>query len=257
MFFHQFYQPKVQWLSGNVGYISVQALHSRLRVLDFVYLPFGHSRTLFLKTTFSLHSLTLGYQFRSTSSLPRQLQAFEKLWKKKPCPLQLVSFLNHKMSYHVWDLMFLHNNVIRNAFSYPNFQRSPMRHSYQLHSTTVFQKCLWSHRLINSQHVFYRSKITYFRVVILNPIKHCCSFIKHFLIFLLGPCGRPADIPHAKFEGRNFDYKDKLRYSCKKGFKLRGPKKRTCREDGNWSRPPSCTRKTSFLGRWNVKCNKP
>ena len=39
---HQFNQPKVQWLKGNIGYGSVQALHSRLelwirkaRVLDF------------------------------------------------------------------------------------------------------------------------------------------------------------------------------------------------------------------------------
>ena len=65
-------------------------------------------------------------------------------------------------------------------------------------------------------------------------------------MFLAGPCGRPADIPHAKFHGSSFDYKDKLRYSCKKGYKLSGPRKRTCRENGKWSRPPTCSRKASF-----------
>ena len=30
LFFHQFNQPKVQWHSSNIGFSSVQALHSRL-----------------------------------------------------------------------------------------------------------------------------------------------------------------------------------------------------------------------------------
>ena len=62
-------------------------------------------------------------------------------------------------------------------------------------------------------------------------------------MLLLGPCGRPANIPHSEFHGRNFEHKGKLRYSCKKGYKLRGPNRRTCREDGKWSKPPSCSRK--------------
>lgn len=62
-------------------------------------------------------------------------------------------------------------------------------------------------------------------------------------MLLLGPCGRPANIPHAEFHGLNFDHKGKLRYSCKKGYKLRGPNRRTCHEDGKWSKPPSCSRK--------------
>ena len=65
-------------------------------------------------------------------------------------------------------------------------------------------------------------------------------------MFLGGPCGRPADIPHAKFHGSSFGYKDKLRYSCKKGYKLSGPRKRTSRENGKCSRPPTCSRKASF-----------
>ena len=35
LFFHQFYQPKGQWLSGNIRYSSVQALH--LRWLDWIF----------------------------------------------------------------------------------------------------------------------------------------------------------------------------------------------------------------------------
>ena len=41
------------------------------RYWSFVYLPFGNSRTIFPKTTFSLHLLTLAYHFRLTSSLPK------------------------------------------------------------------------------------------------------------------------------------------------------------------------------------------
>ena len=55
--------------SGNIGYNSVQALHSRLARLEyyatleyyasleywiFVYLPFGHSRKILSKNTFSV-----------------------------------------------------------------------------------------------------------------------------------------------------------------------------------------------------------
>lgn len=74
-----------------------------------------------------------------------------------------------------------------------------------------------------------------------RTIEYSCS-----QMFLAGPCGRPADIPHAKFHGSSFGYKDKLRYSCKKRYKLSGPRKRTCRENGKWSRPPTCSRKVFF-----------
>ena len=39
---------------------------------------------------------------------------------------------------HVRDLIFLHNNFIRNVFSYANFQRSQKRHCYQLYRDTLF-----------------------------------------------------------------------------------------------------------------------
>ena len=76
--------------SGNIGYSSVQALHSRLASCEcarleywiFVYLPFGHSSKFFSKNTFSVQQLTLGYHFQLTSSLPRHFQASKKLWNK-------------------------------------------------------------------------------------------------------------------------------------------------------------------------------
>ena len=103
---------------------SVQALHSRVASCEyarleyriFVYLPFGHSRKRFSNNTFSVEQLTLGYHFKLTSSLPRHFQASEKLWNKTLCPLRLVSFVDWKISKHVRDLIFLHNNFIRNVF---------------------------------------------------------------------------------------------------------------------------------------------
>ena len=45
-------------------------------------------------------------------------------------------------SKHLWDLIFLDNNFIRNVFSYANFQRSQKCHCYQLHWDTLFQKLI-------------------------------------------------------------------------------------------------------------------
>ena len=78
-FFHQFNQ------THSIMVILAIAVSKRwtqdFEHWIFVYLPFGHSRTVFSKTIFSLHLLTLGYNFRLTrSSLPRDFQASEKLW---------------------------------------------------------------------------------------------------------------------------------------------------------------------------------
>ena len=43
-------------------------------------------------------------------------EAFEKLRGKTLCPLWLVLFIDWKISKHVWDLIFLHNNFIYNVF---------------------------------------------------------------------------------------------------------------------------------------------
>ena len=65
-----------------------------------------------------------------------------------------MSFVDWKISKHVWDLIFLHN-FIRNVFSYADFQRSQKRHCYQLHWRHAFPGIFWS-RSINSLVGFYR-----------------------------------------------------------------------------------------------------
>ena len=62
---------------------------------------------------------------------------------------------------------------------------------------------------------------------------------------LLGPCGKPEDIPHTKVNGSTYNFEDSLTYSCEKGYALNGPKSRTCGEDAQWSVGPTCTRKSS------------
>ena len=64
--------------------------------------------------------------------------------------------------------------------------------------------------------------------------------------FFLGPCGKPEDIPHTKVEGSSYKFKDILSYTCDKGYALDGPADRTCREDGIWSKAPTCYRKSYF-----------
>ena len=63
--------------------------------------------------------------------------------------------------------------------------------------------------------------------------------------FLLGPCGKPEDVPHTKVNGSSYNVEDTLTYSCEKGYTLNGPKIRTCGEDAKWSVAPTCTRKSS------------
>ena len=54
------------------------------------------------------------------------------------------------------------------------------------------------------------------------------------------PCGKPEDIPHSKVVGSSFNFNDRLRYECIKGFTLTGPRLRTCGDDGKWSEAPRC-----------------
>ena len=65
---HQFNQPKRQWLSGNIGYYSIPALHARLfscedarlEELVFRFPTIRQFQKIFSKATFSLHVLTSG-----------------------------------------------------------------------------------------------------------------------------------------------------------------------------------------------------
>ncbi|KAL9988938.1 hypothetical protein ACROYT_G003434 [Oculina patagonica] len=56
----------------------------------------------------------------------------------------------------------------------------------------------------------------------------------------MGACRRPKHIPHAKFIGSSFKFKDKLRYICDKGYTLKGSSIRQCGENRRWSKAPSC-----------------
>ena len=77
---------------------SVQAMHSRLASCEYarleywIFLMFSYhlaiSKKIFSKTTFLLHLLTFGYHFLSSSAY-KYIQASQKLWSKKPCPLRL------------------------------------------------------------------------------------------------------------------------------------------------------------------------
>ena len=132
-------------------------------------LPFGHSRKIFKKTTFSLCLLTLGYHFGLTFSLPQNFLASEKEWNKTPCSLRLVLFVPWKISKHVWDLIFLNNNFLHNVFLvcwFPSFHKiqasllsTPLRHAFPEMS-------------LKSLH-----KLTACVLLDLNPIVHCMLLV--------------------------------------------------------------------------------
>ena len=56
-------------------------------------------------------------------------------------------------------------------------------------------------------------------------------------------CGRPENIEHGRFRGRDFTLNHVVTYSCNEGYRLVGSKDRTCRETGKWqNEPPTCTK---------------
>ena len=73
----------------------------------------------------------------------------------------------------MWDLIFLHTNLNLNCFSR---MQIPDIHESIIVMTryTLFQECFWST-------CFIGSKTTRLLPVVLNPIRHSCSFFKHYL----------------------------------------------------------------------------
>ena len=54
-------------------------------------------------------------------------------------------------------------------------------------------------------------------------------------------CGRPEDIEHGRFRGRDFTLNHVVTYTCNEGYRLMGSQERTCRETGKWQNdPPTC-----------------
>lgn len=56
------------------------------------------------------------------------------------------------------------------------------------------------------------------------------------------PCGPPPDIANADLSNRlpRYPHGQKYTYTCKRGFRIRGPASVEC-SGGNWSLPPECT----------------
>ena len=67
-------------------------------------------------------------------------------------------------------------------FLYANISPSQFEPLFRLPRHTLFVECFWSHSKTRST-CFIGSKTTRLRLVVLNPIKHSCSFFKHYIIF--------------------------------------------------------------------------
>lgn len=55
-------------------------------------------------------------------------------------------------------------------------------------------------------------------------------------------CGKPEDIPNASYTGTSFNFNDRLKYRCEKGYTLMGTRRRRCGAGGKWSKAPKCSR---------------
>ena len=64
-------------------------------------------------------------------------------------------------------------------------------------------------------------------------------------------CKRPSNLKHGKVRGR-WKVNSVVRFSCKAGYNIMGPKKLTCLATGKWSgKVPRCL-KGNLQGRWKV-----
>ena len=48
-------------------------------------------------------------------------------------------------------------------------------------------------------------------------------------------CGRPSEISNGRIVGYVYSFKEKIRYVCFEGFKLKGPSYRICQANEEWS----------------------
>ena len=124
LFFHQFNPPKVQWHSGNIGYQqcpSVAVKTCRLwirkaRVLDFFLPAIWPFQKQFFKEYFFSGIVDFGVPFSINFFSSSAVLGFRKALEQDAMS-SLVSFVRRlEISKHVWDLIFLHNNFIRNVF---------------------------------------------------------------------------------------------------------------------------------------------
>ena len=81
----------------------------------FVYLPFGHSRKCFFTDHFFTVLVDFGVPF-SINFLFFRIFSLPKNSGTRRHLFGLVSFVDWKISKHVWDVIVLRNNFIRNVF---------------------------------------------------------------------------------------------------------------------------------------------
>ncbi|XP_053395851.1 sushi, von Willebrand factor type A, EGF and pentraxin domain-containing protein 1-like [Mercenaria mercenaria] len=56
-------------------------------------------------------------------------------------------------------------------------------------------------------------------------------------------CGKPDEIDHGQWKGREYTLNNVIRYVCDEGYELDGPEERICRETGKWQNgSPTCNK---------------
>ncbi|XP_070570657.1 uncharacterized protein [Ptychodera flava] len=58
-------------------------------------------------------------------------------------------------------------------------------------------------------------------------------------------CGEPEEVPNASKEGNIYTYRNTVNYTCNDGYYIDGHDVIICKEDGNWSKQPTCILKMS------------
>ncbi|XP_031550168.1 sushi, von Willebrand factor type A, EGF and pentraxin domain-containing protein 1-like, partial [Actinia tenebrosa] len=53
-------------------------------------------------------------------------------------------------------------------------------------------------------------------------------------------CGKPSKIRNGRFTGKDFFEGSRVKYKCKRGYKLKGRSRRKCKQNGQWSKAPVC-----------------
>ena len=144
------------------------------RLLHFcLFLRFCHSRKIFTDQ-FVTARVDFGIAFSIKFLSSSTLYASEKLWNRTLCPLRLVE---EKFKTRV-RLIFLHTNLNLKCF----FQHSRKHDFYEIYWHPLFQECFWSPSKKLATRVLSGLKSFRLRLVVLNPIKHSCSFFKYYFM---------------------------------------------------------------------------
>lgn len=79
------------------------------------------------------------------------------------------------------------------------------------------------------------------KIVLISEFKTHMKYNENISFITGVRCGYPERLLNGIITGRRYDYESTIRYSCDNNYRLRGPERRYCNENGTWEgSTPTC-----------------